>query len=360
VIPVLHLRQGSGLYGADRAVLALAEATPAPYAAVVGLLSRPGAADALVAEAQRRGLCGVRFESGRRFDLACARAVAEWSLRNGVELLHAHDFKALFVALVAGFLARVPVVATFHGDTGSTRAVRIYELVGRMLGNFTRGVAAVSRALEQRLRRWVRAAPVAFVPNGLPAPLALTAAERAAARAAYGIPADAFCVAVIGRLSVEKGHRVLFDALRGRQAVVLVAGDGPLRAELEQAASGVDARFLGYLADPRPVFAAADVVALPSLTEGLPLVALEALALGRCVVASAVGELPELLGGGAGVLVPPGDARALSEALDRVKNGGDFGSRAVERARRYDVAAMAGAYASLYARALSPMPSTSR
>ncbi|MCA1825421.1 MAG: glycosyltransferase family 4 protein [Myxococcales bacterium] len=358
MIRVLHLRQGSGLYGADRAVIALAEATEAPYEAVVGSIQRPGQPDLLSEEARRRGLAGVRFESARRFDLACARSVGAWARENGVQLLHAHDFKALFVALFAG----VPVVATFHGDTGSTLAVRVYELVARLLANFTRGVAAVSRVLEARLRRWVRGAPVAFVPNAVPSWAPVSDAERVAARGRFGV--DRFCIAVVGRLSPEKGHRVLFDALRGRRDVVaLIAGDGPLREELERTAL-FDARFLGFVEDTRAVFAAADVVVLPSLTEGLPLVALEAMSLGRCLVASAVGELPELLADGAGVLVPPGDPRALSEAVDRVKNGEGcaaiFGARAAARARLYDVAAMAGAYASLYGRALSPMPSTSR
>ncbi len=105
------------------------------------------------------------------------------------------------------------------------------------------------------------------------------------------------------------------------------------------------------------------MIALPSLTEGLPLVALEAMALGRCMVASAVGELPDLLGDGAGVLVPPGDSAALSEALATLKNGevrARIQARALERARRYDVAAMAEAYASLYGRALPAIPSISR
>ena len=275
-----------------------------------------------------------------------------------VRLVHAHDFKALFVALVAG----LPVIATFHGDTGSTLAVRLYEAVGRVLANFTRGVAAVSRALEARLRRWVRRAPVAFVPNGIAQPPPITAAERAAARERFRV--GSFCVAVAGRLSPEKGHRVLLEALRGRRDVtLLIAGDGPLRAELERMAS-CDARFLGFVAEMRAVFAAADAVVLPSLTEGLPLAALEAMSLGRCVIASAVGELPELLGGGAGVLVPPDDPEALSGAIDRVKNGevcaADVQGMAVERAGRYGVAAMASSYASLYGRALSPMSSTSR
>jgi glycosyltransferase involved in cell wall biosynthesis len=144
--------------------------------------------------------------------------------------------------------------------------------------------------------------------------------------------------------------------------VLLIAGDGPLREELRAAAQGLDARFLGYLDDARAVFAAADLIALPSLREGLPLVALGALALGRCLVASAVGELPALLEGGAGVLVPPGDAAALSGALATLENGAvraRIEARALERARLYDVAAMASAYAALYGRALSS-PSTSR
>ena len=364
MIRILHLRQGAALYGADRAVVALAEATQSPYEAVVGSLKRPGSTDSLSEEARRHGLAAVRFESARRFDLRCASSVAAWAREHGVRLLHAHDFKALFVALAAGVSAGIPVVATFHGDTGSTLAVRLYEIVARVLANFTRGVAAASRALERRLRRWVRAAPVAFVPNGLNSAPPVSRAEKLGARARFAVAPDAFCVAVVGRLSPEKGHRILFEALRGRPGVVLlIAGDGPLRDELRAAAQGLDARFLGFVEDTRPIFAAADVVALPSLTEGLPLVALEAMSLGRCVVASAVGELPELLEGGAGILVPAGSARALSEGLDRVKDGEDraaIEARAIVRARLYGVAAMAGAYASLYGRALSPMSSTSR
>lgn len=356
MIPVLHLRQGTALYGADRAVLALSASMPPPYAPIIGAIGRPGVPDALGEEAKRQGLAAVRFDSANRLDLRCARAVARLAIEQGVRVLHAHDFKALFLAVVAGLLARVPVVVTFHGDTGSTFLVRLYETVARVLGNFTNGVAAVSRALERQLRRWVRTAPVAFVPNGLPAVAPIGEEERLAARRRHGIAADAYCVAVIGRLAPEKGHRLLLEAARGMRVALLIAGDGPLREELGQAARGLDARFVGYLDDPRSVFAAADVIALPSLTEGLPMVALEALAMGRCVVASAVGELPELLRGGAGVLVAPGDAAALGQAL-RALEGPEARSairrQALERARAYEVAAMAGAYASLYGRALS-------
>jgi glycosyltransferase involved in cell wall biosynthesis len=356
VIPVLHLRQGTALYGADRAVLALSASTPMPYQPIVGAIGRPGIPAALAEEARRRGLQAVSFDSTSRFDLRCARAVARLAREQGVRLLHAHDFKALFVAVIAGVLAKVPVVATFHGDTHGGLAVRVYERLARILGNFTRGVAVVSRALERTLRRWVRAAPVAFVPNGLPAAKPISPSERIAARERLDVPPDAFCIAMVGRLATEKGHRVLFDAVRGTDTTVLVAGDGPLREELREAARGLDVRFLGYVDDARDVFAAADAVAMPSQTEGLPLTALEALAFGRCIVASAVGELPEVLGDGSGLLVPAGDVPALAGALREARDPAlraRVEEKALARARGYGAAAMAGAYASLYGRALS-------
>jgi glycosyltransferase involved in cell wall biosynthesis len=365
VIPVLHLRQGAGLYGADRAVLALAASQGEPFLPLIGAIVRPGAPDTLGDGARRRGLRALRFESASRFDFSCGRAVAQAARAEGVQLLHAHDFKALFIAVTAGLLARIPVVATYHGDTAASLTLRFYEIVGRALGNLTRGAAAVSRTLEHKLRRWIFAAPIEFIPNGLSPATPISEAERDQARAQLGV--EGFCVAVIARLSPEKGHAVLLEALRRMQQppLLLVAGDGPLRAELEAGARGLAVRFLGFVEEPRAVFAAADAIALPSLREGLPLAALEALQLGCCLVASAVGELPQLLAEGAGALVPPGDSAALADAIEALRSENarrEIASRALQRSRAYEVAATAGAYASLYARALSlaPMPSSSR
>jgi len=230
VIPILHLRQGTALYGADRAVLALSASTPKPYLPIVGAIARPGTRDALAEEAHRRGLAAVRFDSARRFDLRCARAVARLSRERGVRLLHAHDFKALFIAVVAGLLARVPVVATFHGDTRSTSAVRLYEIVARVLGNFTRGVAAVSRGLERGLRRWIRAAPVAFVPNGLPPLERISPAERAAARERLGVQVPADEVVFIPSLPVRV-HEVTGSVAAGASGSVMSVTDNQLSVD---------------------------------------------------------------------------------------------------------------------------------
>jgi len=129
-----------------------------------------------------------------------------------------------------------------------------------------------------------------------------------------------------GRLEEQKGQDVLLDALaevrrRGLEFVAVLAGDGSLRPALEQRARtlGLEAnvRFAGQVEDLGPLLGAADVVALPSRWEGMPLVLLEALARGRPVVASAVGGVPEVVTDGEHArLVPPGDVAALATALE--------------------------------------------
>jgi glycosyltransferase involved in cell wall biosynthesis len=357
---VLHLRSSLGLYGADRALLDLCEGLAGRVEPMVGSIVPAGAEDILGAEATRRGTPAIRIDSRGRADPAAVLALADRLSELQIALVHAHDYKSLALGLLAAHRARVPVVATYHGDTAATPALRAYEALARVLGNATRGVAAVSAPLARRLRTWIHAAPVIQIPNGIRVPSSLSADERAAARAAFGISPGASVLAVVGRLSKEKGHRVLLDALRRveTRTVLLVAGEGPLEAELRQSALGLDIRWLGFLRDIRPVYAAADAVVMPSLTEGLPLVALEAMALGRPLVASEVGELPTLLADGAGVLVRPGSDAALARGLEGVLLDAEHRERLALRARArvesaYTLERMAERYArELYETAL--------
>ena len=357
---ILHLRSSQGLYGADHVVLALAQATASPFRPVIVPLVRAGRGDALGDAARERNLEVAQLSSRGRTDLATARALSAILRARGTSLIHAHDYKSLSVAALAGMLSRTPVVATFHGDTRTSVKVRAYEAFARLLANSVAGVAAVSQSLAGVLRTWAPLGRVVHVPNGIVAGGESSEAERAEARASFGIDGSEKVIAVVGRLSPEKGHGVLIDALRlsPLAPVVLVAGDGALRTQWEEA-SHVRAKLLGFRRDVRSVYAACDVLVIPSLREGLPLVALEAMAAGRPVLASAVGELPEVLGGGAGRVVPPGDAAALAAALAelfadeeaRLAMGRAASRRVMER---YSAGAMARTYAELlYEPALS-------
>jgi glycosyltransferase involved in cell wall biosynthesis len=158
-------------------------------------------------------------------------------------------------------------------------------------------------------------------------------ADRAAARAELGLPADAFVVAVLGRISGWKGQDVLVRALAQLpdDTHALIAGDawrGEERhlRELEELATSLGVgdrmRLTGVLDSPAVAFGAADVVAVPSKQpDPFPNAALEAAAAGCCVVAANHGGIPEIIEDGAtGVLVEPGSTHALATALADLKN----------------------------------------
>jgi glycosyltransferase involved in cell wall biosynthesis len=139
---------------------------------------------------------------------------------------------------------------------------------------------------------------------------------------------------VASRLAAEKGVGVAIDACRAAGRPLLVAGDGPLRAELEAAARGADVRFLGQVgaAELAALRAQTAVALVPSRSaETFGLAAAEAMAAGLPVIASAIGALPELVGD-AGTLVEPGDAAGLAAAL-AAPPGADAAAHGLERVR---------------------------
>jgi glycosyltransferase involved in cell wall biosynthesis len=215
---------------------------------------------------------------------------------------------------------------------------------------------AAAVAHDARVVERLPARKLSVIYNGLP-PSAFTLAPPEDVGTA--LPA-VLCVA---RLVPAKGHRVLIDAAallrgRGRPCTVVLAGDGPERDQLEEAARGrdVDVRFLGSRADVRGLLAGADVVVLPSITEGLSNAVMEAMAAARPIVATAVGGTPELLED-RGLLVPAADPEALAAAIDRLLGDREQATALGNAARAWaltnlDVGAMADEHIALYDRLL--------
>jgi glycosyltransferase involved in cell wall biosynthesis len=144
-------------------------------------------------------------------------------------------------------------------------------------------------------------------------------------RTALGItgdPARTPVILTVARLAPQKGLGTLIEAAgrwkdRDPAPLLVIAGTGPLQAGLARSAeaSGARVRFLGRRGDVPALLAAADVVVLPSVWEGQPLVVQETLRAGRPLVASRAGGIPDLTGEDAALLIPPGDAGALSAAV---------------------------------------------
>jgi glycosyltransferase involved in cell wall biosynthesis len=299
---------------------------------------------------------GVPVRScGKRpgLDLAVVPRLRDLLRELGGDTIHTH-LHALKYVLASGYWGRTtPVFHTLHN-----LAEHEIERPSRWLHGaaFRAGVApvAIGEAVADSVRRVYRQPPRATIPNGIRvAAFRPRAGARERLRAELGLD-GATVLLTVGRLDAQKDHAGLLDALAGVPGPVLVvAGDGALRGQLEARAASLGlagrVRWLGVRDDVPDLLAAADLFVLASRWEGNPLVVMEAMAAGRPLVATAVGCVPELVPPEAGVLVPPGDRRALSQAIETFLADGrvleDAGRAAAElAARRFDVSVMAAAY----------------
>ena len=167
--------------------------------------------------------------------------------------------------------------------------------------------------------------------------------KLAAVRSGFEIEPATQVVVAVGRLSKEKGQLDLIDAfsrlqsLKERKVRLLLVGDGPERPRIESAIRSLHLEecvtLAGYQSDVTPYYAIANVLVLPSHSEGSPNVLLEAMAAGLPVVATAVGGVPEIARNEhSALLVPPRDARAMAMALDRLLTDAPLATRVASTA----------------------------
>lgn len=304
----------------------------------------PAAADALFGFAAA-GAAFVPVEiADRPHPVADARAVARLRrLTRDADVVHAHGLRAGGLAALArprvlpGRLrsraGRPPLVVTLHNAAiagGLTGAA--YGTLERIVARGAAEVLAVSPDLEARMRalgaRSVRQALVPAPPGEYPP------APEAAGRIRADLGADGRPLVVAAvRLAEQKGLPTLLDAAaswsrRTPPPLVAIAGEGPLEAGLRARidAEGLPVRLLGRRDDVPELLAAADVAVLPSVWEGQPLVVQEILRAGRPLVATRVGGVPGMVGEAA-LLVQPGDAAALGDAVARVLDEPELAAR---------------------------------
>lgn len=286
------------------------------------------------------------------------------------DIVQSHTSVGGVIARLAGWAARTPaVVWTVHGlgaHAGHPPWKRaLLRTAEALLDRFTDHYVAVSHdLLEEGVRAGIfRADKVTVIPNGLPLDQIPSALDVSAKRQALGIPEGCPVIGTITRLEPQKAIDEFLRAaarmsVRVPNLVILIAGDGPQRAELETLAAHLGltgrVRFLGWRTDAVELLGAIDVFCMSSRWEGCPMVLLEAMAMRCPVVATDIGGVREIVvHGETGLLVALDDPDALADAVLRLLAAdaertlmGQAGRRRVEQC--FSSEGMLNAYARLY------------
>ncbi|MFC1641567.1 glycosyltransferase family 4 protein [Myxococcota bacterium] len=350
---VLHIVSSFQVGGMEHFVIRMAAGQQARGARVGVLALRGGP---LGSEAARLGLERASLE-GKGMTRRIAVALAH-TARFRPDIVHVHNTSSLHYGTLCAGLAGCPLVMTFHGQgiafPREPIAVEWWAVAA---------VAAVSKAAAQQLGQRVRGDKITVLHNGIDVSPATGARGRIRQKLGLG---ERPVVLVVARVDGLKGHRDLLHALAqlrkgGIGVTALIAGDGPERTQLESLGRELELdpdwlRFLGFRTDVAELLEAADVFVLPSLSEGLPLSLLEAMASGKAIVATDVGGIPEAVQSEKeALLVPPRNPEELAQALRRVildaELRGRLGTAAAERAHsEFSFGAMLDLYDDLYGR----------
>jgi glycosyltransferase involved in cell wall biosynthesis len=307
------------------------------------------------------------------FDPEILRSLRALALRVCPDVIQTHAVKSHFLARSAGLPRQAPWVAFHHGYTWPTLKARAYNQLDRWSLRSANKVLTVSVPFRDGLMAFgVRPERVEIVHNAIPSEWGARSCqpeEAAALRAASGIAAGRKVVLIVGRLSREKDHLTLLEAVNRLRPAgmphVVIVGEGPEKQHIEDRVRqlGLDeyVTLTGHRSSAVPWYGIADVAVLSSLSEGSPNALLEAMATNVPVVATAVGGVPEMVANEeSALLIAPGDAAAMSAAMARLLTDPALADRLRKRGRelileRHDPEARTRKLVSIY-RSLIPAP----
>jgi len=362
---VLHLIDTSGPGGAEMTLLNIVDHLDKRRYESLVLLLRDGW---LNGQLRARGVETIILPQSRTFDVVWIRRLVGLLRSERIDVMHAQEFTMNTYGAITSAITGVPIVTVVQGKNyfwEKRRRRMAYRVVAKRST-----MVAVSEDIRRFLGDRVGVAPddVTVIHNGIdPQRYRPDARTAFGVRQELGLDGTRPVIGTVGNLYAVKGHASLVQAAARvvrvfPDAVFLFCGRGELLEALQTSAAALglerNVRFLGFREDVSRLLQAMDVFVLPSLSEGLPLAALEAMAAGKPVVATNVGGTPEaVLDGDTGFLVPPQNPAALAEKLlillrdpARARRMGESGRIRVES--DFSVWAMVDDYEQLYAGAL--------
>jgi len=293
----------------------------------VGIFDNAGKGDRQILDVARPFLAGSAVvPCASQFDFATIRAIARYVRHHRIDVVHSHKYKTTFHALLARRTQAFALISTYHNWLRDTRALKLYAVVDKLLARFCDAAIGVSAPVSQELLRFVPAERVFHIENGVDCERYRPPASRSAAQQALGLGLGARpVVGFVGRLTAQKGVNDLIDAMsivqRSVPADVLIVGDGEERTSLEKHAAAVSfgdrIHFLGARSDTPALYAAMDLLVLPSAVEAFPMVVLEAMACEVPAVGTPVGDVPRIITPETGWICPQGQPTVLATTLSK-------------------------------------------
>lgn len=372
---ILHLIDSGGLYGAEKMLLELVrEQIKSGLSPLILSAGEPAQPEKPLEQAARElGLPLVSWRMKPGFNLTGARQIWRWAQTEGFDLMHSHGYKFnVLMGIWPEQLRGIPLVTTLHGYVRAPRFTKswLYEGLDRLVLARMRQIVLVSEAMRGQVPEAIaHSVRAAVIPNGLDAQRILAdAEEELPERIKPFIQAHGPLLLGVGRLAREKGFDRLISAFSevlkaNPSAGLLIIGEGAQRNALERQIDelGLHESVLmpGYLTAIPCIMKRADVLCMPSLTEGLPITLLEAMTVGLPIVAADVGEISAVLGAGKGgrviVAESPGTlARELISVLHDTEQSAQRVQWSVQRIQRdFSSHAMAEKYLQVYQRAVA-------
>lgn len=319
---VAHLVGSTGLYGAERWILALMRAmdTQRVRSTVVNLVDVEGDKSAIVQAAEQRGLAAIDFVTGGKFNPFAAFRLARWAREQQVHILHGHGYKSDLLGLMAARLAGRRMMTTPHGwSLENDLKLQFYEKIDRFSFRFMDMVCPLSTDLAHGIKNVVDNKKLRLVFNGVDID------EVQAALPVNKRNDDCFVLGYIGQLIDRKDLLTLISAVKvlvdkRKKLQLVVVGYGPNLPSLKVEASrlGIDSitDFTGFRTDAAGFLKTFDAFALTSRLEGIPRCIMEAMAVGVPVVVSDIpGNRDLVLHGETGLLFRLGNSYDLAEKI---------------------------------------------
>jgi sugar transferase (PEP-CTERM/EpsH1 system associated) len=362
---ICHVIHALGVGGAEVLVNQMIRRMQKDFRCIVAVLDEIGE---IGTRLQEDGFIVEHLHRQPGIDRGCATRLRQFADREGAEILHAHQCTPFFQAMLSrGLTGRRPVVFTEHGRHFPDTPSRKRAIVNRMLLKRCDRLFGCGAAVRQALinNEGLPESRVEVIYNGvdLKALSKPTAGARESIRAEFGYSANDFVAVQVARLHELKDHQTALRAVdEARQNIpglrLLLAGDGDQRSAIEQTIRerGLEqtVTLAGTRKDIADLLSASDVFLLSSISEGIPLTVIEAMAARRPVVSTAVGGLPELIEHGvSGMLAPSGDASSLAASLVQLYQNADLRNQMAEVAagraqEKFSLQGMLNSYRDVY------------